>query len=142
MRPTLFEFFGEPVPPYFAFLLLGFAVAIFVGARTAQRSGLDREVFIDLGLYSVIFGVLGGRMLHVIADGYFWDYVHLCTDPSLVAWQVPRGECSSLGGHWDAVADVCRPKERNCFAWAEFWRGGLAYYGGLVAAVSYGIYFL
>jgi phosphatidylglycerol---prolipoprotein diacylglyceryl transferase len=142
MKPVLFELFGEPVPPYFALLLLGFAVAIYLGARATERSGLDREVFIDLGLYSIIMGVLGGRVLHVLADGYFWDYVHLCTDPSQVAWHVQRGECPGIGGRWDAVADVCRPIERNCFAWAEFWRGGLAYYGGLIAAMAFAVYFL
>ncbi len=142
MKPSLFELFGEPVPPYFALLLLGFGVAIFLGARATERSGLDREVFIDLGLYSILFGVLGGRALHVIADGYFWDYVHLCTDPAQVAWNVPQRECAGIGGRWDLVAAVCRPAERNCFAWAEFWRGGLAYYGGLIAATAYGVHFL
>ena len=27
-------------------------------------------------------GVAGARILHVLADGYFWDYVHLCTNPA------------------------------------------------------------
>lgn len=142
MRPRLFEVFGQSVPPYFTLLLLGFAVAVFVGARASSRLGLDREVIIDLGLYAVLFGVLGGRILHVIADGYFWDYVHLCTDPAQVAWSVPFEECAGVGGRWDAASAACRPAERNCFAWAEFWRGGLAYYGGLIAATAYGVRFL
>ncbi|MCU0694456.1 MAG: prolipoprotein diacylglyceryl transferase, partial [Polyangiaceae bacterium] len=29
---------------------------------------------------------------------------------------------------------VCHPTETNCFAWAEFWAGGLTYYGGFVGA--------
>ena len=36
-------------------------------------------------------GLGGGRargVLHVIADGHFWDYVHLCTDP----FKVPATE--------------------------------------------------
>jgi phosphatidylglycerol:prolipoprotein diacylglycerol transferase len=142
MKPTLFHLGSEPVPAYFTLLLVGFALAIFLGARAAEREGLDREVFIDLGLFSLIFGVAGGRILHVLADGYFWDYVHLCTDPSKVAWPVLEPECAGLGGRWDAVAAVCRPVERDCFAWAEFWNGGLAYYGGLFAAVAFGLWFL
>ncbi len=142
MKPTLFELFGEPVPPYFTLLLLGFACATFVGARAAARLGYDREVYVDLGLYALIWGVLGARILHVIADGFFWDYVHLCTDPSLVAWPYGRGECEAVGGAFDTAANVCRPAGRNCFAWAEFWNGGLAYYGGLIAASAFGIHFL
>ena len=41
-------------------------------------------------------GSSGARLLHVFADGYFWDYVHLCTDPGQVelaarASRVPLG---------------------------------------------------
>lgn len=81
----------------------------------------------------LIFGVGGARILHVIADGYFWDYVHLCTDPSLVDWPYAEAECVSVGGAWDA-ASGCHPAETDCFAWAKFWAGGLTYYGGFIGA--------
>ena len=142
MHSRLFDLFGEPVPAYFTMLMVGFALATWVGARWAKRSGFDHNTIIDLGLYALIFGVGGARILHVIADGYFWDYVHLCTDPSLVGWRITHAECTAVAGVWDAAANVCRPAGRDCFAWAEFWNGGLAYYGGLVAAAAYGIYFL
>ena len=35
-------------------------------------------------------------------------------------------------GAWDAANDVCHPQARDCLAWAKFYNGGLAYYGGLV----------
>ena len=38
-------------------------------------------------------GVIGARVLHVFADGYFWDYVHLCTDPGRVEWKLSQAEC-------------------------------------------------
>src|SRR5258708_4602792 len=84
----------------------------------------------------LLAGVVGARLLHVVADGYFWDYVHLCTDPSKVDWPFERAECLSAtyDGVWDAARGVCHPKEADCFAWAKFWAGGLAYYGGLVTA--------
>lgn len=128
--------FGEPLSPYFVMLGLGFALATWLGVRWAKNLGLDHEVIIDLGLYSVIAGVLGGRVLHVFADGYFWDYVHLCTDPSQVRWQITAAECRYAEGIWNAKEGVCQPSGRDCFAWAAFWRGGLAYYGGLIAAVG------
>lgn len=144
MIPIFGRIFGEPIPAYFALLALGFTTATMLCARWAKRSGFDHDVIIDLGLVTVLAGVAGARLLHVVADGYFWDYVHLCTDPSQVVWRTvtTRAECSGLHGAWDAAQGVCRAAERDCFAWAAFWNGGLAYYGGLIAAGGAGLWFL
>lgn len=142
MFPTLYEIAGEPLPAYFTLLVVGFALATFLGARQATLLGQDREVMIDLGLFSLIWGVIGGRVLHVLADGYFWDYVNVCIDPSKVAWHITQSQCRQAEGLWDAAANVCRPAERNCFAWAEFWKGGLAYYGGLIGGLLGGVWLL
>jgi phosphatidylglycerol:prolipoprotein diacylglycerol transferase len=130
--PQFGKILGEPVPAYFTLLLLGFGIAIYNVVRWAKRVGVDHQSIIDCGLASIIGGIVGGRLLHVVADGYFWDYVHLCTDPSQVAWNITKSQCSVADGAWDAVARVCRPTERDCFAWAKFYNGGLAYYGGLL----------
>jgi phosphatidylglycerol:prolipoprotein diacylglycerol transferase len=142
--PEFGRVFGEPIPAYFTLLSTGFILATWLTARWAKRMALDPEVIVDLGLVAVLAGVAGARVLHVIADGYFWDYVHLCTDPSAVVWRTvaDRGECLSLRGAWDATRGVCHAAERDCFAWAEFWNGGLAYYGGLIAASGAGLWLL
>jgi phosphatidylglycerol:prolipoprotein diacylglycerol transferase len=64
------------------------------------------------------------------------EFVHVCTDPSLVSWNVDKTDCLSPGydGLWDAAKNVCHPKEADCFYWAKFWTGGLTYYGGLAGA--------
>jgi phosphatidylglycerol:prolipoprotein diacylglycerol transferase len=144
MQPSFGSLLGEPIPAYFAMLMIGFALATLVAARMAKRQGLDHEVIIDLSLLSLITGVLGGRLLHVFADGYFWDYVHLCTNPDAVIWRAVSsiGECHQLGGRWDSETALCHAIERDCFAWAAFWSGGLAYYGGLAVATLAGIAFL
>ncbi len=132
MLPSFGELFGEPIPAYFSMLLLGYTVAIYHVVRWAKRTGRDHQAVIDAGLASIIGGVIGGRLLHVLADGYFWDYVHLCTDPLQVAWHITQGQCKAAEGVWDAAQKVCRPAGRDCLAWAKFYNGGLAYYGGLV----------
>ena len=144
MWPSFGSVFGEPIPTYFAMLMLGFGAATLVAKGMARRQGLDGEVIVDLALLSLLMGVLGARVLHVIADGYFWDYVHLCTDPGQVIWRsvTSLAECRELGGNWHADARACHAVTRDCFAWAEFWNGGLAYYGGLVLATGTGIAFL
>lgn len=136
MHPDLFHLFGVSFPSYFVLLLSGFLFATATGVLWARRIGENPDVIVDLGLAMLLAGVAGARILHVLADGYFWDYVHLCTDPSRVDWPLDRGECLSTdyAGIWDAAKGVCHPKVADCFAWAKFWAGGLTYYGGLVGA--------
>ena len=144
MHPTFGHVFGEAITAYFVLLMVGFAAATWLLVRWAKANGFDHDVIIDLGLIALLAGVAGGRILHVIADGYFWDYVHLCTEPARVVWPTieRRAECVDLGGAWDGRAGLCHAVERDCFAWAKFWSGGLAYYGGLVAATGSGLWFL
>jgi phosphatidylglycerol:prolipoprotein diacylglycerol transferase len=124
-----------PAPSYFVLLLIGFLFATIMGCLWARRVGQDPDVIVDLGLAMLLAGVAGGRLLHVFADGYFWDYVHLCTDPSKVEWQVTRSEClQTYDGIWNAVQGVCKPKKADCLAWAKFYGGGFAYYGGFIGA--------
>jgi phosphatidylglycerol:prolipoprotein diacylglycerol transferase len=116
-------------------IAVGFVFATAMGAIWVRRIGQNPDVVVDLGLASVVAGLVGARLLHVLADGYFWDYVHLCTDPSRVSWPVLESEClGRLDGIWDAAAGVCHPKRADCWSWAQIWGGGLTFYGGFVAA--------
>jgi phosphatidylglycerol:prolipoprotein diacylglycerol transferase len=101
-------------------------------------------VIVDLGLAMLLAGVAGARILHVFADGHFWEYVHLCTDPSQVDWPLDRAECVSAAydGVWDSARALCHPKTSDCFAWAKFWAGGLTYYGGLIGATAAAFFLL
>jgi phosphatidylglycerol:prolipoprotein diacylglycerol transferase len=143
MRPELFRVFDIAFPAYFLLLLTGFLFATASGALWARRIGKDPDVVVDLGLACLLMGVVGGRLLHVLADGYFWDYVHLCTDPSLVDWKVEQLQCDQrLHGIWDAAKGVCHPATTDCFAWAKFWAGGLTYYGGFLGASVMAVFVL
>jgi phosphatidylglycerol---prolipoprotein diacylglyceryl transferase len=136
VHPDLFRLFGIAFPSYFVLLLSGFLFATAAGALWARRIGESADVVVDLGLAMLLAGVAGARLLHVLADGYFWDYVHLCTDPSKVDWPIDQAECLSpaYAGTWDAARAVCHPRGADCLAWAKFWAGGLTYYGGLAGA--------
>lgn len=158
MHPTLLRFDTGPdvlgeisIPGYFGMVAIGFALAIFMFWRIGGRNGINRDSLLDLGLYMVIMGVIGARLLHVVADGQFWNYVHWCTAPNEVVWHITELECRSSGfdGHWDAVERVCRPDNpgarplwERCSLWLQFWQGGLAFYGGFLLASLYGIYFI
>jgi phosphatidylglycerol:prolipoprotein diacylglycerol transferase len=144
MQGRLFTLLDQGFPSYFVLLLLGFTFATVSGAITAKRIGQDPDVFVDLGLAMLIAGVAGARILHVFADGYFLDYVHLCTDPSQVNLQLSKAECANpdYNGLWDAAKGICIARERDCFAWAKFWNGGLTYYGGFIGASTAAWYLL
>jgi phosphatidylglycerol:prolipoprotein diacylglycerol transferase len=142
LRPELFRVFDVAFPAYFVLLLTGFLFATAVGALWARRIGQNPDSVVDLGLSCLLWGVIGGRLLHVIADGYFMDYVHLCTDPSLVQWPYDKVQCAAHHGAWDLAAGVCRPAEQDCFAWAKFWAGGLTYYGGFIGASVAAVYLM
>lgn len=144
MQGTLFTLFGEGAPSYFILLITGFLFATVMGSLWAKRVGQDPDVIVNLGLAMLIAGVAGARLLHVIADGYFWDYVHLCTDPQQVGWKITEAECAgkALEPTWDSAAQVCRPTEKDCLAWAKFYNGGLAYYGGFIGAGAAGFWLM
>jgi phosphatidylglycerol:prolipoprotein diacylglycerol transferase len=135
VHPDLF-YIGTAFPSYFVVLLSGFLFATAAGVLWARRVGENADVIVDLGLAMLLVGVAGARIMSVLFDGHFMEFVHLCTDPALVDW--PYGQAACVGadppGVWDAAAQLCHPKSANCLAWAEFWNGGLAYYGGLIGA--------
>src|SRR5882672_9135904 len=144
MRPELFRSFDVSFPSYFVLLLSGFLFATAMGVVWARRIGENPDVIVDLGLFTLLVGGAGARILHVLADGYFWDYVHLCTDPSLVDVHLTKVDCLApdYAGIWDAARQICHPAKADCFAWAKFWAGGLTYYGGFLGAVLASWYLL
>jgi phosphatidylglycerol:prolipoprotein diacylglycerol transferase len=142
VKGELFRLFDVSASAYFVLLLTGFLFATAAGTAWARRIGQDPDVVVDLGLASLLFGIIGGKLLHVVADGFFWDYVNLCVDPSKVDWKMERAVCLAReDAAWDAAKGVCHPKAADCFAWAKFWNPGYAYYGGLIFA-SVGAWFL
>jgi len=151
MHSRLFTLFDTPAPSYFVLMVVGFVFAATMGALWAKRVGQNPDVIVDLALFMVIVGVIGARLLHVVADGFLFDYINLCIDPTRVDWPISREEClaglpdascafdaPSTGslGLWDEAKGVCHPAERDCLAWAKFWSGGLTFYGGFIAAVA------
>lgn len=135
MKSELFRIFDLSASSYFVLLFTGFLFATAAGTAWARRVGQDPDVIVDLGLSSLLLGLIGGKLLHVVADGYFWDYVNLCRDPSKVSWKMEMAACKARPDYaWDAVKQVCHPTNADCWAWAKFWNAGYAYYGGLITA--------
>jgi phosphatidylglycerol:prolipoprotein diacylglycerol transferase len=152
MRPVLFAFHAPFVgevsfPAYFTLLTLGFGLAMILTVRESRRLGMDHERILDTNLWMVVWGIIGARVLHLIADGHFHDYVNLCTDPkkvpaidALTAWCSSAAQCG-YDYLCNEATHKCYPP-RDCFAAVKVWRGGLAYYGGFLFAVAFAYYYV
>ena len=152
MKPTLFSI-DLPVvgplsfPAYMTMLMVGFLVAIWVARREAERQGMPGVAMVDLGLLMLVLGIVGARILSVLVDGHFMDFVHLCTEPTLVpAVDSLVSYCSAdiacdLHYVCDLATSTCHPP-RDCLAALKFWQGGLTFYGGLLLAIPGGVWFV
>jgi phosphatidylglycerol:prolipoprotein diacylglycerol transferase len=63
MYPELFRIGSFPVTTYGLFLAVGMVLALFVASRLAARDGLPRERIYDLGLWTLVGGLLGSKIL-------------------------------------------------------------------------------
>ncbi len=150
MYPVLLEIGDLTLPSYFTLLTGGFLCAVWLAWKECERVGIDQDDFLDLAMWSLVTGLLGSRLLHVFADGFFMDYVNLCLDPLLV--DVPsfvHVKCDTDAACVAAEAGaLCHPETgrchpaRDCFAALKFWQGGLAFYGAFLAAVPVALYFM
>jgi len=142
---------------YFTLLTVGFALAALLSVRDARKQGIDAQRILDLNIWMVVWGIIGSRALHVIADGHLHEYINLCLDPRLVEAADARvlrcvsdatcslGKFATASGlvdyQCDPVRHVCYPP-RDCLVAFKVWRGGLAYYGGFIFAVAFGLYYI
>ena len=56
---------------YALFILIGIALAIWIGSRRFRQRGGQAGMILDIALWAVPFGIVGGRTFHVLTH---WDY--------------------------------------------------------------------
>jgi len=127
------------ISSYFVAVGVGMVLGTWLLWRWARARQLDRNDVLDLALWVAVFGLIGAKLMHVVADGYLSEYVNICFDPSQVfwdKWRVGAGYCRELHGipQYDALRHYvgCVPTESNCLAWINLFAGGYTYYGGLL----------
>ncbi len=126
MYPTLLSIGDNDLPSYFTMIMVGYLLALWLFVRDGKRQGMDPDDVLDLGLWCLVWGVIGARLLHVFVDGFFMDYVHLCTDPMLVEGRDllgrPANELQSMadqaGITFEAKARLCT-ESPQCLAAQE-----------------------
>ncbi|MDA3865074.1 MAG: prolipoprotein diacylglyceryl transferase [Deltaproteobacteria bacterium] len=156
MNPVLLRFslplLGEiTFPAYFTALALAFLVGLILLERAARKLNINPLRLYDMGVLIILVSLLGARLLHVVADGQFTDYVNLCVDPVKVEVPVGPGgpdvakcfsdaQCGS-GFLCDKTSSRCYP-QRDCFAAVKVWRGGLVFYGGFIFAMLFAFFWI
>lgn len=68
MYPELFRIENFPVNTYGLLLAAGLMLALFTASRLASRDGLPRERIYDLGLWTILGGLLGSKILMFFTD--------------------------------------------------------------------------
>ena len=57
-----------PIRAYALFIIIGIIAALVIGDRRWEARGGERGVIYDIALWAVPFGLIGGRLYHVITD--------------------------------------------------------------------------
>ena len=68
MYPELFRIYDFPITTYGIFLAVGMLVALFAASRLGERDGLPRERIYDIGLWTLIGGLLGSKILMLLVE--------------------------------------------------------------------------
>ncbi len=68
MYPELFRIGTFPVTTYGIFLAVGMLLALYATSRLAARDGLPRERIYDLGLWVLVGGLVGSKLLMIVLE--------------------------------------------------------------------------
>ena len=61
-----FEIFGKPIYWYGIIIMLGIVAAFVHAMIRAKREGFSTDDVLDMGIFTVLFGVLGARLYYVV----------------------------------------------------------------------------
>lgn len=134
MKPVLFNIGDFTVHSYFFFLTIGFTVAIAIGIFEFRRMNLPIKDFVDLAIIIIIFGMVGARIMHIVAE----DIPHDVYCSKKLDRCGPNPQKLIKEGGDDVIKEFNRGEKIIKFYIAHpsrmfnLFRGGLAYYGGFI----------
>ena len=72
-----FELFGKPIYWYGVIIMLGMVAAFIHTIIRSKREGFTTDDVLDLGIFTVLFGVLGARLYYVLTTLNTHEYKNL-----------------------------------------------------------------
>lgn len=100
MNPVFIEIFGRSIHWYGVFTALGFLAAVANWAWLARRNGLAAGIASELGLWSMVCGILGARVAFILA--HFDHYAQIPSD----IIRIDRGGLIYYGGFIGGILGV------------------------------------
>jgi phosphatidylglycerol:prolipoprotein diacylglycerol transferase len=134
MHPTLFTIGRLSIPTYTVLLDLGLILALVLTYFEGKRQLKDGAVALDMGLWAVIGGIVGGRIAYVLVN---WTAFN---EDWLSALRIWEGGLSFHGAFLGGLlvmalfAQLHRPEESRI----GFWRLGDVATPGLALAIALG----
>jgi phosphatidylglycerol:prolipoprotein diacylglycerol transferase len=144
MRPWLFKIGDVGLPSYYTLLMLGFLAAIILGWRECRRTGLDATAFLDMCIIIVIAGIAGSRLMHVLVeemphDFYYSAALHKGGPTAQEITKLGATDVEKIAGRGEPIIRFYLRFPLQMF---YVWKGGLAFYGGLILATLAAIGFM
>ncbi|MBM3774543.1 MAG: prolipoprotein diacylglyceryl transferase [Acidobacteria bacterium] len=74
MLPEIFRVGSFALPTYGLLVATAFLVALALTGRLAREAGMDRETVVNLGIYCVLAGIVGAKLLMLLLDlPFYWS---------------------------------------------------------------------
>ncbi|MCR5250871.1 MAG: prolipoprotein diacylglyceryl transferase [Lachnospiraceae bacterium] len=111
--PKSFTIFGISIALYGVIIGIGVLLAFMLIAKVAAKDGQNPDDFYEVGIYALIFGIIGARIYYVI---FSWEYYK---DDLLSIFNIRQGGLAIYGGVIAGFATVilyARIKKKNIFA--------------------------
>ena len=144
MRPWIFKIGEVGLPSYYTLLMLGFLAAIVLGWRECRRTGIDPSLWLDLCIVIVIAGIAGSRLMHVLVEDMPHDFFYSAalhkggpTAQELV--KLGAADVERIAGRGEPIIRFYLRFPLQMF---YVWKGGLAFYGGLIVATIAAVGFM
>ncbi|HJO03387.1 MAG TPA: prolipoprotein diacylglyceryl transferase [Acidobacteriota bacterium] len=139
MFPILFRL---PIPgigpitihTYGVLLVVAFLVAVIVARRLARREGIDADQMVDLGVYVILGGLVGAKLLLLIVDHDFYgrQFHSILEDGGGSVGQVLSPYLGSFGAFLGTVSRMG----------LSLLQAGGVFYGGMIAGLVVGAWYL
>ncbi len=110
--PRSFSIFGFTIMLYGVIIGIGVVLAFLLISKVAKRDGQNPDDFYEMGIYTLIIGILGARIYYVI---FAWEYYK---DDLLSILNIRQGGLAIYGGVIAGTATVIvwsKIKKKNMF---------------------------
>ena len=122
MRIILFEIFGIKIKSYGLMIAIGIIVAASLFINKGKKRGYDEDSLLNLIIFAVIGGILGGKGLFIITE-----LKGIIKEPSiLLNFGYGFVVYGAIGGGALAMYLYCRKKKWNILEMLDITVGGLA----------------